>query len=54
MTRLFKKILQNNCQITYLDLSNFSKDRDGNESAGKFILEALINANISELQTLNL
>ena len=52
MAIFFKKIIKNNKQITYLDLSNFSNDRDNEKSVGGMIFKALDKSNHCGLQTL--
>ena len=51
---LFREIVHKNPPLTHLDMSSFSTDKDGNESVGVTILEALVNSPICTIQYLNL
>ena len=51
---LIREIIQNNPPLTHLNLELFSRDEDGNESAGEIILEALLNSSITTIERLDL
>ena len=51
---LLQNIIQNSPPLTHLDLSGFSRDKDGHEGAGEFILKALLNSSICNMQHLDL
>ena len=51
---LVRDIIQNNPPLKHLNLRTFSEFKDGVESAGEIILEALLNSSISTIQYLNL
>ena len=51
---LIRDIIHNNPPLTHLDLSYFSYESEGRESAGEIILEALLNSSICTIQYLNL
>ena len=51
---LLRDIIQNNPPLTHLNLDEFRCNKDGNESAGEIILEALLNSSISTIQHLDL
>ena len=54
MGGLLKEIIQKNPPLTHLNLSNFCDDKDGDQSSGQIILEALFNSSICTIQDLNL
>ena len=54
LAKLFREIIQNNPPLTHLRMMRFSGRRDGNESAGEIILEALLNSSIITIEELNL
>ena len=51
---LVRDIIQNNPPLTNLNFSQFSGDKDGNESAGSTIMEAILNSSVNSIQDLNL
>ena len=51
---LIREIVQHKPPLTHLDLYDFSKDNDSDQSAGEIILEALLNSSINTIQDLDL
>ena len=54
ITNMFRLIIQNNPPIEFLNMYEFSKDKDRDENIGELVLESLLSSSIDTIIDINL